>query len=66
MTVERLLVTYYPYKVRKWVVPKTGYIIVGTIAAVSLILYGHVLFGADIQTPHNATICVYSDNSYMI
>ena len=65
MTIERLLVTYFPYKIRKWLVPKTGLIIIGTIVAVALILFGHLLHGADLRATNNATLCVYADNSLM-
>ena len=65
MTIERLLVTYYPYKVKKWLTPKTGLVIVGTVVAGVFMLYGHVLYGADLQTTHNVTVCGFSDVSYM-
>ena len=68
MTIERLFVAYFPYKVRKWVVAKTGFIIVGAIVALGLMLFGHLLYGADlVQTAQNTTVCIITinDDSYV-
>ena len=63
MTLERLFVAYFPYKARKWVVAKTGFIIVGTIAGFGVLLYGHLLYGSDlVQTARNTTACIVAVN----
>ena len=64
MTIERLLVTYYPYKATRWFSPKTGGILVAVIVGVLAGLYGHLLYGNDLKTIQNVTVCAFTEISY--
>ena len=52
LTAERMLCTYFPHKTKTACVPRTGYIVAGTIIGILFLLNAHLLYA--VQDSHKA------------
>ena len=64
MSLERLIVTYFPSRATRLFAPKTGVIMVIVIVCVHTGLYGHLLYGHDVKTLHDVTLCGFTEENY--
>ena len=67
LAAERTFSVYFPLKVKKFCVTKTGVIIVATVVALFTVADLHLLFGFTLAEGQNATdrVCTFTNHGYM-
>ena len=68
LAVERAFCTFAPHLVRSVCRPKTGCIVTGIIACISVALGSHTIFGIDLiyYEDNNMTLCGFTDDGYEV
>ena len=66
LVAERTFAVYYPLKVKKFCVTKTGVIIVATIVVLFTVADLHLLFGVTLAESQNTTdtVCTFTNHEY--